>query len=257
MGKGFYKAFLTNQYILPAPYPAGVYPILADSHFENGLYRKDEEAFDRLSKGIAAYKSPNSDALYNESWPEILRQYPKKGEINTVIERAINYPLYIRSHAELPVNRTWTWEVQVITTGTDGKCQTPFEGNDKQIINVSNTGEPHAVAIIGGEPGEADETLDTRIKACFTEAEYAEFLSSHRLEEETVEPLIARNTDQICFDVGEISEEESSILGDSAIQQLQEKNDDLIEWVTVTYGEEAWLRGDSWREELVNTKGGN
>ncbi len=140
----------------------------------------------------------------------------------------------------------------MITTGTDGKCQTPFEGNDKQIINVSNTGEPHAVAIIGGEPGEADETLDTRIKACFTEAEYAEFLSSHRLEEETVEPLIARNTDQIC---GWVILKKRQLLGDSAILQLQEKNEDLSNGRLFTYGEEACYEAIL-EKELVKQKEG-
>lgn len=261
MGRGFYLAFNTNQYVLPTP--SNTYPRLIASYFSdeplNKKKREESEATDTLSKGLSAYKEGHrvgSGMLYNDSWPEILRRNPKVGDVDTSIEKAIAYPLTIRSNAGLLVNRTWTWEVKVITVGPDGKCQTLKEGDDEQVLNVGDESEPHAVAIIGGIPG-GNETLDTRIKVCFTEAEYDAFLNQYSLGKEKIEAFVIRSENQVCFDIWEISPEERAALGDDAVNELLGKNDDQIEVINITYGEEDWLEGRSWIEEVKKAKGGN
>jgi hypothetical protein len=195
----------------------------------------------------------------------MLRKYHRSyNNGNAKVITGITYALTVKRNSELFQGknlRTWTWEVKVITVGPDGKCQTLKEGNDEQVLNDGDEGEPHAIAIIGGIPG-GNETLDTRIKVCFTETEYNDFLNRHSLEKEKVEPYVIQSENKVCFDIGEISNEEREALGEAAVNELKGLNDDQIEDINVEYSEADWYGtdgtdGESWIEILEKAKGGN
>ncbi|MCP4405447.1 MAG: hypothetical protein GY801_50115, partial [bacterium] len=280
-GGGFYYAFQEPDGTSRASHKSKFYPVnptisyprLASIHLQNNSYT--DEAADRLSKGIMAYNQGNLRVLRTEIWPEILRQLhlDYQSEVYTgggADIKGIAYALDVKNAANLLEDaqrnplRTWAWRVKVITTGSDGICQTSKEGDDEQILNVNagnlnsqNQPIAHSVAIIGGLPlTKSHETLETTVKVCFSEPEYTNFLNQYGLVKEDIDPFIIARDNDLCFDLSNLSSEAQTALGEDGVNDLQTQNDDRIEVVEFEYSEEDWHQGISWVERLRETLGG-
>ena len=110
MGGGFYRAFVSNDFMRTKTYSPAIYPNLGTTY--------TDQVVDRLSKGLGAYHrgvSVGSKLFLNEIWPEILRSYSpaQSGKV----QEAIRYALEVKQNAGLSLaDRTWTWYINASTS---------------------------------------------------------------------------------------------------------------------------------------------